>query len=211
MGSVIPKQFIELNGRPILMHTLENLQAIDPEMELVLVLPSDQRVFWSDLVVKHSFSVPHRLANGGNTRFESVKNGLAMVTDADVIGVHDGVRPFVSNEVVLACFEMARSEGAAIPVVPIVQSLRRTDTEPSRAVDRSSYRAVQTPQCFSSEVLRKAYESAASTEYSDDASVVESIGKNIYLVEGNEDNIKITSPLDLELAQLIIGRRKRPE
>lgn len=211
MGSVIPKQFIELNCRPILMHTLENLQAIDPEMELVLVLPSEQLTFWSELVAKHSFTVPHKLAKGGSTRFASVKNGLEMVTEADVIGVHDGVRPFVSSHVVHACFEAARLNGAAIPVVPIVQSLRRTDTEPSRAVDRSSYRAVQTPQCFSSEVLRKAYESAASTEYSDDASVVESIGKNIYLVEGNEDNIKITSPLDIELAQLIIGRRKRPE
>lgn len=209
MGADIPKQFIELSGRPILMHTLENLREMDAAMNLVLVLPVDQIPFWKELVAKHSFAIPHQLADGGKTRFESVKNGLAKVMEADVIGVHDGVRPFVSAQVMHTCFEMALSEGAAIPVVPIIQSLRRTDTEPSKAVDRNSYCAVQTPQCFRAVILKKAYDSAVGTEYSDDATVVESMGKNIYLVEGNEENIKITSPIDLELAQLIIERRKR--
>lgn len=209
MGADIPKQFIELNGRPILMHTLENLEAMDSAMQLVLMLPENQIPFWNKLVEKHSFSVAHKVAAGGKTRFESVRNGLKMVSNADVIGVHDGVRPFVSERVVRSCFEMAQSNGAAIPVVPIIQSLRRIDVEPSKAVDRNTYRAVQTPQCFQAEILRKAYELAQGTEYSDDATVVESMGKNIYLVEGNEENIKITSPIDLKLARLIVGTRKR--
>jgi len=207
MGAEIPKQFIELNGKPILMHTLENLKAMDDSMELILVLPKNEMDTWEKLCYKHSWSVPHKLANGGATRFLSVKSGLDLVETGGVIGVHDGVRPFASQKVVDACFAVANSSGAAIPVVPIVQSLRKLNNEHSEAVDRNGYCAVQTPQCFQTSVLKKAFESADRTNYSDDATVVEENGQTIHLIEGNTENIKITSPIDLELAQLIISRQ----
>ena len=209
MGSEIPKQFIELNGKPILMHTIENLQAIDASMQLVLVLPKEQLLFWGELKEKHSFSIPHSLAEGGETRFLSVKNGLAKVVDSDVVGVHDGVRPFASKTMVNACFEAANLSGAAIPVVPIIQSLRVLTDENSSAVDRNSYRAVQTPQCFQTSVLKKAFDSADRTDYSDDATVVEQYGQRIAMVDGNAENIKITTPTDLELAGLIVHRQSK--
>lgn len=208
MGAELPKQFIELDGLPILMHTLQHLYAMDADMQLVLVLPEDQMDFWEQLCYKHGWRVPHLLANGGATRFLSVKSGLAL-SEGKLVGVHDGVRPFVSEEVVEACFAEAEKTGAAIPVVPIVQSLRKLEGNGSVAVDRNSYRAVQTPQCFQTELLKKAFARADRTDYSDDATVVEASGHQIAMVEGNSENIKITSPIDLELAQLIIARRKK--
>lgn len=207
MGAEIPKQFILLNGRPILMHTLQNLHAMDASMQLILVLPENLFSVWQALKETHHFSVPHHLAKGGATRFLSVKNGLAKVEDADVVGVHDGVRPFVSKQVVEACFDAANSSGAAVPTIPIVQSLRLLENDNSQAVDRSSYRAVQTPQCFKTSILKKAFNNADKTDYSDDATVVEAFGHKIELVEGNSENIKITTPIDLKLAELITARR----
>lgn len=207
MGAQIPKQFIELNGKPILMHTLENLHAMDEAMQLVLVLPKEQFPFWDELKEKHKFSVPHNLACGGETRFLSVKNGLSEITNSDVVGVHDGVRPFASKKVIEACFNQASLSGAAIPVLPIVQSLRVLNDGGSEAVDRNNYLAVQTPQCFNTSILMKAFDSADRTDYSDDASVVEAFGQQIKLVDGNAENIKITTPIDLELAQLIVARQ----
>ena len=205
MGAEIPKQFIELNGKPILMHTIENLQAIDANMQLVLVLPKKQFLFWDELKEKHSFSIPHSLAEGGETRFLSVKNGLVKVADSELVGVHDGVRPFASKKMVDACFEAANHSGAAIPVVPIIQSLRILTDGNSSAVDRNSYRAVQTPQCFQTTILTKAFGSADRTDYSDDATVVEEYGQKIAMVDSNVENIKITTPTDLELAELIVA------
>jgi len=210
MGTEIPKQFIELNGKPILMHTIENLHAMDSDMQLVLVLPKEQLPFWAELKQTHSFSIPHSLAEGGETRFLSVKNGLAKVTSSDVVGVHDGVRPFASKKVVDACFESAGHSGASIPVVPIVQSLRILKDGNSSAVDRNTYRSVQTPQCFQTSVLKKAFDSAERTDYSDDATVVEEYGQKIAMVDGNFENIKITTPTDFELAQLIVARQSTP-
>ncbi|MCF8278363.1 MAG: 2-C-methyl-D-erythritol 4-phosphate cytidylyltransferase [Flavobacteriales bacterium] len=206
MGAEIPKQFIELNGKPILMHTLQNLHAMDEDMQLVLVLPKDQFSYWLELTSKHNFSLQHELTEGGDTRFLSVRNGLAKVSDPEVVGIHDGVRPFPSQKVVEACFAIAKHSGAAVPVVPIVQSLRILNDGNSESVDRNIYRAVQTPQCFETSILKKAFENAQGVDYSDDASVVESNGQQIHLVDGNVENIKITTPLDLELAQLIIAR-----
>jgi len=207
MGAEIPKQFIELNGRPILMHTLENLHDMDETMQLILVLPISQFSVWDELKKKHRFSIEHELAQGGETRFLSVKNGLAKVSHSEVVGVHDGVRPFPSKKMVDACFLAASRSGAAIPTVPIVQSLRKTNKGISEAVDRNKYCAVQTPQCFQTEILKKAFESAVHTDYSDDATVIEALGQTIHLIEGNIENIKITTPIDLELARLIVARR----
>lgn len=205
MGADIPKQFIELNGKPILMHTLDNLQAIYSSMQLVLVLPKDQFSYWEELKKKHQFETAHDLAEGGKTRFLSVKSGLQKVLNSDVVGVHDGVRPFASKQVIDACFEKASQNGAAIPVVPIVQSLRVVQNGQSNAVDRSNYCAVQTPQCFRTDTLKEAFAQADRVDYSDDATVVEEYGQSISMVDGNTENIKITTPMDLQLAQLIIA------
>lgn len=206
MGAELPKQFIELEGKPILMHTLDSLNTIDASIQLVLVLPESQMNFWEKLCGKHAWQVPHLLANGGATRFLSVKSGLEQVT-GELVGVHDGVRPFVTSEMVNSCFAEADKSKGAVPVVPIIQSLRKVDGEGNEAVNRDDYRAVQTPQCFQTTVLRNAFAKADRTDYSDDATVVEATGVSISLVEGDQENIKVTTPFDLQLARLIIARR----
>jgi len=206
MGADIPKQFLHLNGRPLLMHTLANLQAMDRSMALVLVLPAAHIATWEALCTEHDFAVAHITVAGGATRFRSVERGLAAAMDCDLIGVHDGVRPFVSAEVVNSCFEAASQNGAAVPVTPIVQSLRRVEEGVSVAVDRSEYRAVQTPQCFRSELLRDAFAEATHDLYTDDAAVVEATGHPITLVNGNPENIKVTTPTDLQLAQILTNK-----
>lgn len=187
------------------MHMLQTMHGIDPEMELVLALPEQHFTTWKELCTTHHFAIPHTVVAGGETRFDSVKNALNAVSNVDLIGVHDGVRPFVTKEVVERCFEAADSLGAAVPVVPIVQSLRKMNGKSSIAVNRDEYYAVQTPQCFRADVLKNAYSKATHNQFSDDASVVEATGKDIALVEGNIENIKVTSPLDLQLASLLIS------
>jgi 2-C-methyl-D-erythritol 4-phosphate cytidylyltransferase len=203
MGADIPKQFLMLRGKPLLMHTLENLHRMDTGMRLVLVLPVAHIPYWEERCAEHGHSVPHVTVAGGDTRFRSVQNGLSSATGCDLIGVHDGVRPFVSAEVVSSCFEAASRNGAAVPVTPIVQSLRRVEGSGSMAVDRNAYRAVQTPQCFRAALLRDAFARAQHDLYTDDAAVVEAIGHAITLVEGNVENIKVTTPLDMALAELM--------
>jgi len=204
MGASIPKQFIELNGKPILMHTLERLYAINWLMEQILVLPQSELKTWAELCKKHNFDIPHSITEGGKTRFESVKNGLEKITDAELVGVHDGVRPFVSAQVINACFSSAEQDGAAVPVVAIVQSLRKMEGEKSKAIDRNDFCAVQTPQCFQTTILKKAFAQAERTDFSDDASVVEAAGHSITLVEGSTENIKLTTPTDLAWAKLML-------
>lgn len=206
MGADLPKQFIELEGKPILMRTLDTLQEIDPEMQLILVLPESQMDFWEELCGKHNWAVPHLLAKGGATRFLSVKSGLEQAT-GELVGIHDGVRPFVSKEMVDRCFAEAKKNKAAVPVVPIVQSLRKVGAKGNSAVNRNDFCAVQTPQCFQAQVLKDAFAKADRTDYSDDATVVEAFGVPISLVEGDQQNIKVTTPFDLQLARLIIARR----
>ena len=206
MGSELPKQFIELVEKPILMHTLEAFHQLDESIQLILVLPKAQLGFWMELKKKHRFTVPHQIASGGATRFLSVANGLELV-EGDLVGVHDGVRPFISPKVLSTCFEIAESFGAAVPAIPIVQSLRKMKGSENEAVNRDQYRAVQTPQCFQTSVLKNAFKSTDRTDFSDDASVVEANGAKIALVDGDEQNIKVTTPFDLELARLIIARR----
>lgn len=206
MGAELPKQFIELEGKPILMHTIDALHSIDSEMQLILVLPVSQMDFWEELCGKHQWRVPRLLANGGASRFLSVKSGLELAT-GDLVGVHDGVRPFVTAEMMNRCFDSAEKSKAAVPAVPIVQSLRKVDGDDNAAVNRDEYRAIQTPQCFQANVLKDAFAKADRTDYSDDATVVEANGVPISLVDGDQENIKVTTPFDLQLARLIIARR----
>lgn len=205
MGAEIPKQFLLLKGRPILMHTLQRMHDRDATMELVLVLSSSETEHWKHLCKQHRFAVPHKIAKGGETRTASVKNGVQLTDpSAELIGVHDGVRPFVNGKVLRDCFQTAEETGAAVPATPVVQSLRKLDGDRNKAVDRDHFRAVQTPQCFQAKLLREAFANAPHQHFSDDASLVEASGHAITLVEGDSENIKITTPTDLIWAEAFL-------
>lgn len=203
MGGDLPKQFLPVNGKPVLMHTLETFHACDPRMQIILVLPCSQQSFWADLCKKHAFTVPHVVADGGETRFHSVKNGLAHVVAPALVGVHDGVRPFVSAAVIARCYAQAAESRAVVPVIEVVETLRRLDGEASVTVPRGDYRLVQTPQVFDASLLKQAYEQPYTPAFTDDASVVEALGHSVTLVEGNRENIKITTPFDLKIAEAL--------
>ncbi len=207
MGSDVPKQFLPVCGRPVLMRTIERFREYSPELRIILVLPRDQQDYWRELCGRYGFSVDYQMADGGETRFHSVSNGLALIpADADgVVGVHDGVRPFPSVDVVGRCYEEARRMGAVIPVVPVVETLRHVT---DGTVPRGDYRLVQTPQTFDIRLLRRAYGQDYSDAFTDDASVVEAMGHEITIVEGNRENIKITTPWDLRVAEVVINQTK---
>jgi 2-C-methyl-D-erythritol 4-phosphate cytidylyltransferase len=208
MGAPLPKQFLSVAGRPLLMHTLERLHSFDSGLILLLVLHPDYRMYWSECVVKHDFAVPHTIVAGGEERFHSVKSALDTIHEMHaIVGIHDGVRPFVSNETLQRCYEVAEARGSAVPVIAINDSLRELHGEGSRAVDRSQFRIVQTPQCFRMEMLRQSFQQPYSFAFTDDASVVEAAGFAIDLVEGNRDNIKITTPEDLQRAEWLLLQR----
>ena len=203
MGGDIPKQFLPVCGKPVLMRTLEAFHAYDASMRLILVLPVSQQAYWKQLCEEYQFDLVHEIANGGETRFHSVKNGLALVKEDGLVGVHDGVRPFVSQEVITRCYEEAVSLKAVIPVIGVVETVRHLIGEGSETVPRDQYKLVQTPQVFDVALLRRAYQQEYTDLFTDDASVVEALGEKVYLVEGNRENIKLTTPFDLKLAELL--------
>ncbi|MBQ8336164.1 MAG: 2-C-methyl-D-erythritol 4-phosphate cytidylyltransferase [Bacteroidaceae bacterium] len=208
MGGDTPKQFQLLGDKPVIMVTLERLHAIDSTMQLVLVLPAEHIEWWKELCRKHSFAVPLLLAQGGATRFHSVQNGLAMVDDIEeaLVGVHDGVRPFVSSRVLDDCFREAWIHGAAIPMIEVHDSMRHivSVNGVTEVVPRDRYRLVQTPQVFKLSLLRRAYEQRFVESFTDDASVVEALGEQVAGVEGNRENIKLTTPFDLVIAKTLM-------
>lgn len=207
MGTSIPKQFLEVEGKPILMRTIEKFRQYSESLNVILVLPKDQQQYWHELCQKHDFTIPHQIADGGATRFESSKNGLSLIPDGEegVVGFHDGVRPFVSTDVIERCYETARDEYAAIPVMPVTETLRYIDKYGAgKNVMRSDYRSVQTPQCFDIALAKQAFNQDDSPNFTDDASVVETLGCSVAMVEGNRENIKITTPFDLIVANAII-------
>ncbi len=208
MGTTVPKQFIEVGGKPILLWTLEAFAAFDAEMEIILVLPAGQMEQWTTICAEHHCTIKHTVVAGGATRFESVRNGLCKISADAVVAVHDGVRPFVSQHTLERCFAMAMEQGSAVPCVDVVDSLRKTTTTGNEACDRSQFKAVQTPQVFRGDVLLQAYEQPFVPTFTDDASVVEQSGYAIHLVEGNRENIKITTPLDLQFAEMILKNRE---
>ena len=203
MGGDIPKQFLPVCGKPVLMRTLEAFHAYDASMRLILVLPVSQQAYWKQLCEEYQFELVHEIANGGETRFHSVKNGLALVEEDGLVGVHDGVRPFVSQEVITRCYEEAVSLKAVIPVIGVVETVRHLTEEGSETVPRDQYKLVQTPQVFDVTLLHRAYQQEYTDLFTDDASVVEALGEKVYLVEGNRENIKLTTPFDLKLAELL--------
>lgn len=201
MGGDIPKQFLPIGGKPILMRTIEAFRSVLDDVKIVLVLPADQHDYWQELCRKHDFRSPELIANGGATRFHSVSNGLNLLPDDKdaVVGVHDGVRPFVSAETIRRCFSAAAEGKAVVPVVPVVETLRQILPDgKSLTRPRDEYRLVQTPQTFPIALLKEAYRQPFSEAFTDDASVVEALGKEITMVEGNRENIKITTPSDLK-------------
>lgn len=207
MYSDVPKQFIAVGGKPILMHTLEAFYRFDSQMEIILVLPADQFDFWEKLCQKYDFKIPFRLQSGGKTRFESVKNGLQFVRKNTLVAVHDGVRPFVSDDTLARCFFVAGERGNAIPVISMIDSVRKVVCQgDSKQMDRESLKLVQTPQVFLSDVLLSAYEQEFDPKFTDDASVVESMGVQMNLVEGNRENIKITTEFDLKIARILLEK-----
>lgn len=207
MGGDIPKQFLPVGGKPVLMRTIERFRAFSASLRIILVLPKAQQDYWRSLCEEYSFSVPHTVADGGATRFHSVQNGLALIPDDEegVVGVHDGVRPFVSTEVIARCYDAARTAKAVIPVSPVVETLRYVGGEGAdRNVLRSDFRLVQTPQTFDIQLLKRANRQPYSEAFTDDASVVEGIGATVTMVEGNRENIKITTPFDLKVAEVLV-------
>lgn len=228
MGGEIPKQFLPLRGLPVLMRTLLRFYEYSSELRLVLVLPKSQQEYWRSLCREYGFPLPenvygldclsqecriayggvaYSIADGGETRFHSVQNGLALVPDDErgVVGVHDGVRPFVDVDVIRRCMDTARKTGAAVPVVPVVETLRRMEEQASVTVPRSDYRLVQTPQVFDIQLLKAANRQPYRESFTDDASVVEAYGHGVTLVEGNRENIKLTTPFDLLVAEALLS------
>ena len=241
MGTDIPKQFLPIGGLPVLMHTVKRFREYSKELNIILVLPKQQQEYWQALCDEYQFMEDYTIADGGETRFHSIKNGLKLIPDdaQGLVGVHDGVRPFPSVEVIRNCYETARREGSAIPVIPVVETIRHLEGQSyvtsfhdfchdsakrastmalaapkvqsskfkvqSSTVPRDEYRLVQTPQVFDIQLHKKAYAQDYRDSFTDDASVVESMGCAVTLVEGNRENIKITTPFDCVVAEAILS------
>lgn len=205
MGSTIPKQFLRLQGRAVIRHSMERFYKALPEAQQIIVLPADHLETFHAIMEDDPIEAEYQTAIGGDTRYHSVSNGLGLIQETEgVVGVHDAVRPLVSINVIQEAFQIAKEKGNAIPAIPLKDSIREVIDTGNKALDRSSYRLIQTPQCFQVEVLKKAYERPFSKSFTDDASVVEADGGIIHLVPGNEENIKITSPVDIPLAEVLL-------
>ncbi len=203
MGSEIPKQFLLLKGKPILVHTIERFYSYCNDIQIVVVLPTGQIERWRQLCNEYNFTISHTITQGGDTRYQSVKNGLALVADDTIVGIHDGVRPLVSTAVIQRCYAEAERGKAVIPAIAAIDSLRMVTANGSMAIDRSAIRLVQTPQVFLKSMIADAYNQPYSPLFTDDASVVEACGQPITLVDGNVENIKITNPIDLTIADRV--------
>ena len=203
MGSDIPKQFIEINGLPILMHTLHKLHGFNSKAQFILTLPGDWFDYWNDLRKKHDFLIDVELVEGGQERFHSIKNALK-IAQGDIIAIHDGVRPLVSKDTLERLVDGVKKYRAVIPVLGMKESVRMLRENQSEAINRDLVKIVQTPQFFSNELIQRAYKSEFSNEFTDDASVVEKLGFSVELVPGNEENIKITTPLDLKMVEYFL-------
>lgn len=206
MGTEIPKQFLPIAGKPMLMHTIQRFFNYDPLIFIVVVLPFGHIETWNRLCSEHRFLIAHQIVAGGEERFFSVKNGLTLIPDNFLVAIHDGVRPLVNNEVINRSFDAASLYGGAIPVVSPPESIRKIDHQGSLPVNRHEYRLVQTPQTFKADLLKKAYKKPFDSRFTDDATVFESAGYMVHLFEGNEENIKITRPIDLEVANTLLKK-----
>lgn len=207
MGSNIPKQFLPINDKPLLMHTISRIHDYDNSIRIILVISHDEMKRWEMLCKECSFNIPHVLVEGGKERFFSVKNALNYIYDDDIVGIHDGVRPFVSNETLDRCYSAAEQGYCTIPCIELADSIRHICDDANQSVPRAEFRAVQTPQVFPARILKNAYMTEYKTVFTDDASVVEAYGEKILLVDGNSENIKITKPIDIAIAETICRKK----
>jgi 2-C-methyl-D-erythritol 4-phosphate cytidylyltransferase len=211
MNSGLPKQFIEIARKPMLMHAIEAFVNPLQERKFVVVLPSGLMNEWENLCSYYHFHVPCLIVEGGPRRFYSVKSGLKQVPDDVLVAIHDAARPFVSDETIQRCFKTAFRKGNAVPSVELSQSVREVSGALNKSIDRTQLRLVQTPQVFHSTLIKKAYRQSFRERFTDDASVLESIGYQIHLVEDSTENFKITTPADLEIARFLLERKLKPE
>ena len=210
MQSAVPKQFLKLDGKPVVLHSIGAFVEFDPTIKTILVLPSDQISLWEKIVEQYSIPVSVEIIAGGETRFDSVRNGLSLLPDEEgIVAIHDAVRPLVGQKTISASFKAAERYGNAVPAIPLSDSIRQIDSTRSVALDRSKYCLIQTPQCFSVSLLKKAYSQEYKYTFTDDASVVESLGEQIHLVDGNEDNFKLTTPTDIVIAEALLRYRSQ--
>ena len=203
MDSKTPKQFMLLNSRPVLMHTIACFNAYDPTFEIIVSLPTDWHKHWEQLLLDFDFTIPHTVVSGGEERYDSVKNALKY-SNGEVVLVHDGVRPNVSFKIIEDCIHMVGKTGAVVPTVPVNESMRKVHGHTSKSVDRNEYILVQTPQCFKKEVLEKAYELPYDATITDDATLVERSGGLIQTIDGDHENLKITRSDDLKIVSLYL-------
>ncbi|MDZ7776194.1 MAG: 2-C-methyl-D-erythritol 4-phosphate cytidylyltransferase [Bacteroidales bacterium] len=212
MNTEVPKQFMELAGKPLLMHTTEIFfRACNAPASLVIVIPRQHKALWEKLCHKHHFQVPHKVVDGGRERFFSVRNALSVIGKNGLIAIHDGVRPAVSPDVIKRCFEAAEIYGNAVPAVAVAESMRRIFSGKTKVVNRKEYLLVQTPQTFRADLLHKAYQAPYREQFTDDASVLEHSGVAVHLVEGNKENIKVTTPGDLLFAEWLLSKSRPVE
>ena len=204
MNMDIPKQFIPINGRPVLMHTIARFYEYDKTMDIIVIIPRAHVSLWKDLCVEFSFKIKHQIVNGGKERFYSVKNGLKVVDENSLVLIHDGVRPLVSFDAINRVVETSEEKGNAIPYIEMNQSVRKIDARGNRAIDRSQLKLIQTPQGFHSNIIKEAYAKRYRKSFTDDASVLEALKYEINLVRGNHKNIKITSSTDLHLVDCLM-------
>ena len=206
-SSELPKQFADLNGIPVLMKTINAFLFLD-NLHIVLILPSQYIKVWEKLCTQHDFDVIHQIVEGGPKRFHSVKSGLKLIPDDHLVAIHDGVRPMVSKNTILQCFDMATRKGNGIPSMPIQESVRSSDGILNKPIDRKNIFIIQTPQVFHSTLIKKAYRQNYDESFLDDATVLESYGEQIYLTKGNKENIKITDSLDLKMVECFNDGRR---
>ena len=204
LGSDIPKQFLLLDKKPILFHTIEKFHEAFHDIKIIVVLPKRQVIYWEELKIKYRFDLPHQIIAGGKSRFESVKNGMSLIKEECVVGIHDAVRPLISEKTIRQIFSSAEKNGNAIPFSPCKDSLRKVDGSINKAVPREDYVLIQTPQCFLWSKIYKGYLAEEEASFTDDASVFEFLGGKINLVKGEEHNIKITYPSDLLFAEALL-------
>lgn len=210
MKSKIAKQFLNLANKPVLIHTFEAFARYDAQMQFILVLFPDLRDQWEEIALANNFTIPHQIIDGGAERFHSVRNGLnALDPDVEIVAIHDAVRPLVSQETIKRCMDTAATSGAAIPVLPVTDTIRKTEGKSSMTIPRHKLVAVQTPQCFQTEIIKTAYQTDYDIAFTDDASVVAAANYPIELVEGNRTNLKITTSEDLAIAEALFVYGKR--
>lgn len=206
--SKVPKQFLDLDGVPVLMRTINTFYSYSPSITVIVVLPEDDFPLWEELCLLHKYNKPLLLTKGGDTRFQSVKNGLDKIKGDGLVAIHDGVRPLVSEDIIGASFRLAAVHGSAVAAVRLKESIRMTDQDNTKAMDRSRFRLVQTPQTFTVSLIKNAYQTKEDASLTDDASVAERAGHVISLFEGSYENIKITTPEDLIVAEALIRAKK---